>query len=41
MKFQLMAGGWPIADRLIEAGTIVDTSTSAWAWLLDRALAGS
>jgi hypothetical protein len=38
MKFQLM-GAWPVGDKLIPAGSIVDTTTVEWAWLLDRALA--
>jgi hypothetical protein len=37
--FAVGQGGWPIADKLIPAGSIVDTSTVEWAWLLDRALA--
>jgi hypothetical protein len=33
MKYQIAGGGWPVGARLIEAGTIIDTSTVEWARL--------
>jgi hypothetical protein len=33
MKYQIAGGGWPVGARLIEAGTIIDTSTLEWASL--------
>jgi hypothetical protein len=31
MKYQITGAGWPIGARLIEAGTIIDTSRIEWA----------
>ena len=39
MKFQVGQGGWPVGQHLIPAGSIVDTSTFEWAWLLAGPLA--
>jgi hypothetical protein len=33
MKYQVAGAGWPLGARLIEAGTIIDTSTIEWASL--------
>jgi hypothetical protein len=33
MKYQIARTGWPIGARLIEAGTVIDTSTIEWASL--------
>jgi hypothetical protein len=33
MKYQIAGPGWPVGARLIEAGTIIDTSTVEWASL--------
>ena len=42
MKFGIGVGGWPVngGALLIPAGTLIDTSTVEWAWLLDGPLAG-
>jgi hypothetical protein len=34
MKYQIAGAGWPVGARLIEAGTIIDTSTVEWASLV-------
>jgi hypothetical protein len=31
MKYQIGPAGWPIGERLIKAGTIIDTSMIEWA----------
>jgi hypothetical protein len=33
MKYQIAGTGWPVGARLIEAGTIIDTSAIEWASL--------
>jgi hypothetical protein len=41
MKFAVSGmHGWPVGAQYIEAGTIIDTSLSQWAWLLNSALSG-
>jgi hypothetical protein len=38
MKFQLVGHGWPVGARLIEEGTVIDTSSPEWAWLPPEAI---
>jgi hypothetical protein len=33
MKFQLVRDGWPVRDRLYEAGTIIDLRSPEWEWI--------
>jgi hypothetical protein len=35
MRFAVGGAGWLVRDRLIPAGTVVDTSLVAWDWLLE------